>query len=168
MPWGELGALGMEPSFLLHPSPSGRASGVMWGLALGALLASAKLVGSTTQQPGKVHSAAAQGAVGALLQSRGGGVGGGGHGVPAPEHWGVCPADLNLSCYRCFKVTNKELCRPTQCSPTDRVCVSHTLLIFLRESLGCGEGAGRLGSEQRRGVRGRGGERGAIGGVWAP
>lgn len=64
---------------------------------------------------------------------------------------GVCPADLNLSCYRCFKVTDEELCRPTQCSPTDRVCVSHTLLIFLRESLGCGEG-----SEQRRGVRGRG------------
>ncbi|XP_036089012.1 lymphocyte antigen 6L isoform X2 [Rousettus aegyptiacus] len=63
----------------------------MWGLALGALLASAKLVGSTTQQP-----------------------------------------DLNLSCYRCFKVTDKELCRPTQCSPTDRVCVSHTLLIFLQ------------------------------------
>ncbi|XP_019513368.1 PREDICTED: lymphocyte antigen 6L-like [Hipposideros armiger] len=36
---------------------------------------------------------------------------------------------VNLSCYRCFKVTKETLCTPTECSPTDRVCVSHALFM---------------------------------------
>ncbi|XP_039702154.1 lymphocyte antigen 6L isoform X2 [Pteropus medius] len=43
--------------------------------------------------------------------------------------------DVNLSCYRCFKVTSEELCRPTQCSTTDRVCVSHEVLVFLKSGV---------------------------------
>lgn len=43
---------------------------------------------------------------------------------------------VNLSCYRCFKVTKETLCTPTECSPTDRVCVSHALFMHSSESLG--------------------------------
>lgn len=108
------------------PPPSGQTSGVMGGLALvlGALLASAELAGGAKQQPGEERA-----------------------GRPPPRgprglcsgSAGVCPTDVNLSCYRCFKVTSEELCRPTQCSTTDRVCVSHEVLVFLSESLECGE-----------------------------
>ncbi|XP_025778837.1 lymphocyte antigen 6L isoform X2 [Herpailurus yagouaroundi] len=39
---------------------------------------------------------------------------------------------LNLSCYQCFKVTREELCAPTQCYPTDRVCVSSAVVLTKR------------------------------------
>ncbi|XP_023376109.1 lymphocyte antigen 6L [Pteropus vampyrus] len=32
-------------------------------------------------------------------------------------------------------VTSEELCRPTQCSATDRVCVSHEVLVFLKSGV---------------------------------
>ncbi|XP_017913599.1 PREDICTED: lymphocyte antigen 6H [Capra hircus] len=38
----------------------------------------------------------------------------------------------NLSCYQCFKVRSPEFCLPAVCSSTDRVCVSHVLIITLR------------------------------------
>ncbi|XP_029779300.1 lymphocyte antigen 6L isoform X2 [Suricata suricatta] len=39
---------------------------------------------------------------------------------------------LNLSCYQCFKVSSQELCTPVQCHPTDRVCVSSTVVLMGR------------------------------------
>ncbi|XP_054446669.1 lymphocyte antigen 6L [Pteronotus mesoamericanus] len=39
-----------------------------------------------------------------------------------------------LTCFRCFKVTRKELCTPTTCSSTDRVCVSHEVTFFRAEA----------------------------------
>ncbi|XP_061027906.1 lymphocyte antigen 6L [Eubalaena glacialis] len=41
----------------------------------------------------------------------------------------------NLSCYQCFKATSREFCAPAACASTDRVCVSHAVIITLRESL---------------------------------
>ncbi|KAM5211527.1 lymphocyte antigen 6L isoform 2-T4 [Hipposideros larvatus] len=42
---------------------------------------------------------------------------------------------VNLSCYRCFKVTKETLCTPTECSPTDRVCVSHALFMHSKSRM---------------------------------
>ncbi|XP_057593001.1 lymphocyte antigen 6L [Hippopotamus amphibius kiboko] len=38
----------------------------------------------------------------------------------------------NLSCYQCFKVTSGQLCKPTACASTDRVCISHAVIVTLR------------------------------------
>lgn len=115
----------------------------MGGLALvlGALLASTELEGAT-QQPG---------------EERAGRRPPGGPRGLCSRTAGVCPAEVNLSCYRCFKVADEELCKPARCSATDRVCVSHELLIFLSEAPGVGRGAARRGSEL-----------GAAGGAGAP
>ncbi|XP_039109993.1 lymphocyte antigen 6L [Hyaena hyaena] len=42
---------------------------------------------------------------------------------------------LNLSCYQCFKVARLELCPPAQCNPTDRVCVSNTVVLAGRSKV---------------------------------
>ncbi|XP_045309392.1 lymphocyte antigen 6L isoform X1 [Leopardus geoffroyi] len=54
---------------------------------------------------------------------------------------------LNLSCYQCFKVTREELCAPTQCYPTDRVCVSSAVVLTKSKSLGS---QGRGGASRHR------------------
>lgn len=51
-----------------------------------------------------------------------------------------CPPGKNLSCYQCFKVRSPEFCLPAVCSSTDRVCVSHVLIITLSEFLAPCEG----------------------------
>ncbi|XP_008708278.2 lymphocyte antigen 6L isoform X4 [Ursus maritimus] len=40
---------------------------------------------------------------------------------------------VNLSCYQCFKAASQALCTPTVCDPSDRVCVSNTV-VLLRKS----------------------------------
>lgn len=47
-----------------------------------------------------------------------------------------CPTGVNLSCYQCFKVTKEAMCKPAECSPTDRVCVSNALFVYSSESVG--------------------------------
>ncbi|XP_036193453.1 lymphocyte antigen 6L [Myotis myotis] len=42
----------------------------------------------------------------------------------------------NLTCFRCFKVTEMELCQPTACAPTDRVCVGHTVMVQYKSKVG--------------------------------
>lgn len=72
------------------------------------------------------------------------------------------PADVNLTCFRCFRVTSEARCRPAACAPADRVCVSHAVLFPLGESRERGRAqrlrdwhlAGSLGSLQGWGRRG--------------
>ncbi|KAM7074977.1 lymphocyte antigen 6L [Molossus nigricans] len=47
------------------------------------------------------------------------------------QRGGGCPTGVNLTCFRCFKVTKAELCTPTVCSSGDQVCVSHTVMFLL-------------------------------------
>uniref|UniRef100_A0A2K6GEK2 Lymphocyte antigen 6 family member L n=1 Tax=Propithecus coquereli TaxID=379532 RepID=A0A2K6GEK2_PROCO len=48
----------------------------------------------------------------------------GGQTAPAP----------NLSCYQCFKVNSWDHCLPARCHPTDRVCVSNQVVIFVKSN----------------------------------
>ncbi|XP_045633218.1 lymphocyte antigen 6L isoform X2 [Ursus americanus] len=54
---------------------------------------------------------------------------------PSPPPPPGCPAGVNLSCYQCFKAASQALCTPTVCDPSDRVCVSNTV-VLLRKSKG--------------------------------
>ncbi|XP_066235786.1 lymphocyte antigen 6L isoform X2 [Saccopteryx leptura] len=51
-----------------------------------------------------------------------------------PQELGGTPAPPggNLTCYKCFKVPSEDLCVPTVCSSTDRVCVSHAVIISFK------------------------------------
>ncbi|XP_066235785.1 lymphocyte antigen 6L isoform X1 [Saccopteryx leptura] len=51
---------------------------------------------------------------------------------PVPERPRGCPTGGNLTCYKCFKVPSEDLCVPTVCSSTDRVCVSHAVIISFK------------------------------------
>ncbi|KAM8784389.1 lymphocyte antigen 6L [Rhynchonycteris naso] len=42
------------------------------------------------------------------------------------------PPGGNLTCYKCFKAPSEDLCVPTVCSSTDRVCVSNTVIIYFK------------------------------------
>ncbi|XP_045416416.1 lymphocyte antigen 6L [Lemur catta] len=41
----------------------------------------------------------------------------------------------NLSCYQCFKVSDWATCLPARCRSTDRVCISHQVVIFMKSNL---------------------------------
>ncbi|KAG8515398.1 Lymphocyte antigen 6L [Galemys pyrenaicus] len=39
---------------------------------------------------------------------------------------------VNLSCHRCFKAPGRARCPPSPCRPSDRVCVSHIVVLSVR------------------------------------
>lgn len=121
-----MGHSGTPPS-LLHPTLR-LSSGAMEGLVpvLCALLMSAEFAGGK-KEPGR----GGRGRRGARRPRE----------QPSPPPPPGCPAGVNLSCYQCFKAASQALCTPTVCDPSDRVCVSNTVVLLRSES---GGGPGRV------------------------
>ncbi|XP_074172405.1 lymphocyte antigen 6L [Rhinolophus sinicus] len=55
--------------------------------------------------------------------------------VSAEFAGGTTQPSVNLSCYQCFKVTKEAMCKPAECSPTDRVCVSNALFVYSKSKV---------------------------------
>ncbi|XP_040481749.1 lymphocyte antigen 6L isoform X3 [Ursus maritimus] len=63
---------------------------------------------------------------------------------------------VNLSCYQCFKAASQALCTPTVCDPSDRVCVSNTVVLLRKASApplnGQSEDSAEPGTERAEGT----------------
>ncbi|XP_045633217.1 lymphocyte antigen 6L isoform X1 [Ursus americanus] len=75
---------------------------------------------------------------------------------PSPPPPPGCPAGVNLSCYQCFKAASQALCTPTVCDPSDRVCVSNTVVLLRKASApplnGQSEDSAEPGTERAEGT----------------